>query len=166
MGTSVPTAAVDLLRLAAGGDGRSDAQLLDDFVRRRDPAAVAAIVRRHGPMVWGVCRRALGHHDAEDAFQATFLVLARRAESIRPTALLGNWLYGVARRTALKAKVLAARRRGIELDAQPQAAQRLLAPGTWELVRPDRPRPDDAFAPGLAPKRLDAVLDDLEALLR
>src|SRR3954452_20029484 len=59
MGTTMPTAAVDLLRLAAGGDDRSDAQLLDDFVRRRDPAAVAAIVRRHGPMVWGVCRRAL-----------------------------------------------------------------------------------------------------------
>ena len=58
------------------------------------------------------------------------------------------------------------RRRGVELDAQPQAAQKLLAPETWELVRPDRPRPDDAFAPGLAPKRLDAVLDDLEALLR
>ena len=57
-------------------------------------------------------------------------------------------------------------RRGVELDAQPQAAQKLLAPETWELVRPDRPRPDDAFAPGLAPKRLDAVLDDLEALLR
>jgi hypothetical protein len=58
------------------------------------------------------------------------------------------------------------RRRGVELDTQPQAAQQLLAPETWELVRPDRPRPDDAFAPGLAPKRLDAVLDDLEALLR
>jgi hypothetical protein len=58
------------------------------------------------------------------------------------------------------------RRRGVELDAQPQAAQKLLAPETWELVRPDRPRPDDAFARGLAPKRLDAVLDDLEALLR
>jgi hypothetical protein len=58
------------------------------------------------------------------------------------------------------------RRRGVELDTQPQAAQKLLAPETWELVRPDRPRPDDAFAPGLAPKRLDAVLDDLEALLR
>jgi hypothetical protein len=58
------------------------------------------------------------------------------------------------------------RRRGVELDAQPQAAQKLLAPETWELVRPDRPRPDNAFAPGLAPKRLDAVLDDLEALLR
>jgi hypothetical protein len=58
------------------------------------------------------------------------------------------------------------RRRGVELDAQPQAAQKLLAPETWELVRPDRPRPDNAFAPGLAPKRLDVVLDDLEALLR
>ena len=58
------------------------------------------------------------------------------------------------------------RRRGVELDAQPQAAQELLAPDTWEVVRPDRPRPDDAFARGLAPARLDAILDDLEALLR
>jgi hypothetical protein len=58
------------------------------------------------------------------------------------------------------------RRRGVELDTQPRAAQELLAPDTWELVRPDRPRPDNAFAPGLAPKRLDIVLDDLEALLR
>ena len=58
------------------------------------------------------------------------------------------------------------RRRGVELDAQPQAAQRLLAPETWELVRPDRPRPPDAFAPGLRPAQLDAVLDDLEGLLR
>ena len=58
------------------------------------------------------------------------------------------------------------RRRGVELDTQPQAAQKLLTPETWELVRPDHPRPQDAFAPGLAPKRLDAVLDELEALLR
>lgn len=58
------------------------------------------------------------------------------------------------------------RRHGVDLDAQPRAAQELLAPGTWELVRPERPRPDDAFARGLAPARLDAVLDDLEALLR
>jgi len=58
------TRAVDLLRRAVTcDDDRSDAQLLDDFVRRRDPAAVEAIVRRHGPMVWGVCRRALPHHD-------------------------------------------------------------------------------------------------------
>ena len=58
------------------------------------------------------------------------------------------------------------RRRGVDLDAEPQAAQELLAPETWELVRPDRPRPDDAFARGLAPARLNAVLDDLETLLR
>ena len=57
-------------------------------------------------------------------------------------------------------------RHGVELDTQPQAAQNLLAPETWELVRPDRPRPDDPFAPGLAPKRLEAVLDDLEGLMR
>jgi hypothetical protein len=58
------------------------------------------------------------------------------------------------------------RRHGVELDAQPQAARRLLAPATWELVRPDRPRPADAFARGVPPKQLDAVLDDLETLLR
>jgi hypothetical protein len=58
------------------------------------------------------------------------------------------------------------RRRGVDLDADPQAAQELLAPETWELVRPDRPRPADAFARGLAPARLNAVLDDLEGLMR
>ena len=58
------------------------------------------------------------------------------------------------------------RRRGVDLDAEPLAAQELLAPETWELVRPDRPLPDDAFARGLAPARLNAVLDDLEGLLR
>jgi hypothetical protein len=58
------------------------------------------------------------------------------------------------------------RRRSVDLPPQPRAAQALLAPDTWELVRPDRPRPDDAFARGLAPARLNAVLDDLEALLR
>jgi hypothetical protein len=58
------------------------------------------------------------------------------------------------------------RRHGVELDADPQAAQQRLAPQTWELVRPDRPRPADAFAPGVPTKQLDAVLDDLEALLR
>lgn len=124
MGTSVPTAAADLLRRATGSDRRSDAQLLNDYLRDRDPGAVAAIVRRHGPMVWGVCRRVLGHHDAEDALQATFLVLARRAGAIRPGGLLGNWLYGVARRTSLKARALAARRRAREktVDELPEPA--------------------------------------------
>ena len=88
--------------------GMTDAQLLDRFVsqdERRAEHAFEALVRRHGPMVMNVCRGALGDlHDAEDAFQATFLVLARRASSLRDPASLGPWLHGVARRTAQKAR--------------------------------------------------------------
>src|SRR5712691_6886338 len=75
----------------------SDRQLLDDFAARRDESAFAALVARHGPMVLRVCRRALGHEqDAEDAFQATFLVLARNSASIRKRDTVGDWLHGVA----------------------------------------------------------------------
>ena len=95
--------------------GLSDGQLLDRFVERREGAVFEAIVRRHGPMVWGVCRRVLrDHHDAEDAFQATFLVLARKAASVMPREKLGNWLYGVAYQTAMKARAMRAKRRGRE----------------------------------------------------
>src|SRR5262245_26632062 len=77
-----------------------------------EEAALAAVVRRHGPMVWGVCRRVLRtSHDAEDAFQATFLVLVRKAASIVPREMVANRLYGVAHRTALKARATAAKRR-------------------------------------------------------
>src|SRR5262245_6375192 len=90
----------------------TDGQLLEDYLSRRDEVAVAALLRRHGPMVWGVCRRVLGsHHDAEDAFQATFLVLVRKAASVRQREQVGNWLYGVAHQTALKARTMQARRR-------------------------------------------------------
>src|SRR5215472_9372202 len=89
----------------------SDGQLLDRFVERRDASAFEAIVERYGPLVWGVCRRVLrDHHDAEDAFQATFVVLARKAASVMPREKLGNWLYGVAFQTAMKARATRAKR--------------------------------------------------------
>jgi RNA polymerase sigma factor (sigma-70 family) len=109
-------------RSAAGGDGAppADAALLDAFLARGDEAAFAALVQRHGPMVLGVCRRILGHaQDAEDAFQAVFWVLSRKASGIRPRAWIGNWLYGVAVRTALKARGLRRRRREHQVDAMP-----------------------------------------------
>src|SRR3954452_20921233 len=94
--------------------GLSDRQLLERYIARRDPAgeaAFAALVARHGPMVLGACRQLLGDvQHAEDAFQAVFLVLARKARSIRDPDLLGNWLYGVAIRTARCAKHQIARR--------------------------------------------------------
>lgn len=96
-------------------DGMSDQRLLNSFIARRDESAFAALMQRHGPMVLGVCRRVLRDpHDAEDAFQATFLVLARRAGSITNPDALAGWLYGVAYRTSLKARGAVQRRRGRE----------------------------------------------------
>jgi RNA polymerase sigma factor (sigma-70 family) len=93
----------------------TDKELLQRFLENREEAAFAALVQRHGPMVLSVCRYVVQNAaDAEDAFQATFLVLVRRAASIRRPQLLGNWLYGVAYRVAARARVQAARRRARE----------------------------------------------------
>src|SRR5262245_55968066 len=108
---------------------QTDGQLLEGFVSRRDDAALTALVRRHAALVWSVCRRVLSnYHDAEDAFQATFLVLVRRADSIRPREMVANWLYGVARQTALRARATAAsrgeRERQVADTPDPTAAAR------------------------------------------
>src|SRR5262245_105361 len=121
----------------AGGDG--DAQLLARFVTGHDEEAFEALVRRHGPMVLGVCRRLLGDaHAAEDAFQATFLVLVRRAVTLDRPELLGNWLHGVAARVAREARARTVRRRTQERQAQTMARPEAepLAEAAWADIRP------------------------------
>jgi RNA polymerase sigma factor (sigma-70 family) len=106
--------------LTAGEDLRrlTDPELLERFTRGRDPAAFEALLRRHGPLVLGVCRRVLANRqDAEDAFQATFLVLAQRVGSIRKQDALASWLYGVAYRVAVKARARSLRRQKHEARA-------------------------------------------------
>ncbi|HVS38126.1 MAG TPA: sigma-70 family RNA polymerase sigma factor [Gemmataceae bacterium] len=123
--------------LRTGGESRTDAQLLERFVARRDEAAFTALVQRHGPMVLGVCRRTAGHaDDADDAFQATFLVLARKAASIRAPAQLGAWLYGVAYRTARKARAAADRLRGRERQVKTMPQPAVEAEDQWQEIAP------------------------------
>ncbi len=126
----------------------TDADLLGRFVRDRDEAAFAELVRRFGPLVLGVCRRVVPDaHLAEDAFQAAFVVLARKASEVRP-ATLPHWLYGVARKVALRARTMAGRRAKREtLTAAPPEVAAL------------PPEPDDTAA-------LDAAIADLPAVYR
>ena len=110
-------------------NSRGDGELLSAFIERRDSSAFTELVRRHGSMVLGVCHRVLRHtQDAEDAFQATFLVLARKAASISPPNAVGNWLYGVAHQTAIRARAAIMKRNAREslMIARPESAQREL----------------------------------------
>src|SRR5262245_24191780 len=100
---------------SAAPAGLPDRDLLGRYVGSRDEAAFSGLVQRHGPMVLGICRKMLRHaQDAEDAFQATFLVLARKASAIRKQESVGGWLYGVAYRVANKLRLAQSRRRARE----------------------------------------------------
>src|SRR5438876_8296128 len=117
MSTAPLATALSCLRRAA--EGRSDRQLLEAYATANDQAAFTALVRRHGPMVLGVCCRVLQDvHNAEDAFQAVFLILARKAALLGKGDSLTGWLHGVSYRVALRARRDAARRRKHEAKAQ------------------------------------------------
>jgi RNA polymerase sigma factor (sigma-70 family) len=140
-----------------------DGQLLARFVATRDEAAFAALVRRHGPMVLGVCRRVLGHaQDAEDAFQATFLVLARKAGSVLKRDVVGGWLYAVAYRTAGQVRKAQARRRARErqVPAMPHPPVEPPEDQDW------RPLLDQELGRLPEKYRVPLVLCDLEGLSR
>lgn len=101
----------------------SSSALLERFVSAHDEDAFRALVERYAPLVWGVCRRALScRQDAEDAFQATFIVLAQKADRVVPREMLPGWLHGVARRAALKVRELSGRRREVQVDTIPEPA--------------------------------------------
>ena len=154
------------------GGGLSDGQLLTCFVDHRDDAAFEALVRRLGPMVFGVCRRVIANdHDAEDAFQATFLVLVRKAATVLPREAVANWLYGVAFQTARKGRAMAVKRRAREkqLTAMPDPSQASSsrtasgAPGDWSdlqsILDQELSRLPDKY-------RLPVVLCDLQGKTR
>ncbi len=163
MATGQLNGVIDKLRQSAmlrDDDGLTDGQLLEAFLVHADETAYAAIVRRHAAMVWGVCIRTLGHaQDAEDAFQATFLVLVKRANAIWPREMVGNWLHGVAYRTALKAKSLAMKRRAREKQVDEMPAQEVHDEKIWHDLRPLLDRELNRLADKY---RVPVVLCDLE----
>jgi len=120
-----------------GGAALNDRHLLERFTTSKEEAAFAALVHRHGPLVLGVCRRILGNdHDADDAFQATFLVLASRAGAVSWRESIGSWLYNVAYHLATRARRAATRRRHYEQRAATMAATDTAPAADWDELRP------------------------------
>src|SRR5262249_46073418 len=122
--------------VGSDGDGTTDGELLARFLRSREEYALAALVRRHAPMVWGVCRRLLPNlHDAEDAFQTTFLVLVRKAADV-PRQAVANWLYGVARQTAVRLRATTAKRgrRETQVVTMPEPTVTEVRDADWQAV--------------------------------
>jgi len=138
----------------------TDGALLARFITARDEAAFAALVQRHGPMVLGVCRRILGASDAEDAFQATFLVLVRRAAELTGRTVIGDWLHGVARRVALKARACVIQRRTKEATAARPESRPADPRNDWLPVL------DDELARLPEKYQLPIILCDLESRTR
>jgi hypothetical protein len=140
MATSPMSAFIQHLRrtlLLRDGDGITDGQLLSRYIEGRDEDAFAALVKRHGPMVSAVCRRLLpNYHDAEEAFQATFLVLGRKAATVLPREMVGNWLYGVAYMAARRGKVAAARARRRQKQVAQMPEPTVPEPDIWADLRP------------------------------
>src|SRR5579871_3998226 len=133
---SIPLVYRQLRRWTAPHDSIPDHELLQRFVAHGDETAFAALVQRHAGMVLGLCRSILrNRHDAEDIFQAAFLVLARKAGSIRKGASIGSWLYAVAYRLAHKARVRDGKRRQSEQQATPPSAQTQMDDVTWGELR-------------------------------
>jgi RNA polymerase sigma factor (sigma-70 family) len=138
MGNRLDDVVARLRHVAAVGTlgALPDCELLERFAASADGAAFTVLVERHGPMVLGVCRRALSNgHDAEDACQAVFLVLARKAASLRRTVALGSWLHGVARRIAANARRNAALRKSREAGAIPPTPANPAAEATWREMQ-------------------------------
>jgi RNA polymerase sigma factor (sigma-70 family) len=122
---------------ASGADRVEDWKLLDRFVTHRDEAAFEALLQRYGPLVWGMCRRILqSRDDADDAFQATFLVLVRKAASIGRRDQVGPWLYGVAYRIAVRARANAVKRRCHERQAPKNTPADPMTESDWRDLRP------------------------------
>jgi RNA polymerase sigma factor (sigma-70 family) len=165
--TNQPSDVSQLLRsmlLLRDGAGLTDGQLLEGYISNRDEGALAALVGRHAPMVWGVCRRVLRHHqDAEDAFQATFLVFVRKATSIASPELLASWLYGVAYQTALNARTTVARRRARERQVAQMPEPEVVQQDLWNDLQPLL---DQELSSLPAKYRILVVLCDLEGKTR